>query len=68
MVIGGIHTFQIVSLCQLGNEDMVALVIYALQGVDLRRDGSLSQWNDTVKGLSGGGGGVKCYCEVPLIG
>ena len=36
MVIGRICAFQIGSLCQLGNQDMAALVLYIPQGVDLR--------------------------------
>ena len=40
MVIGGICAFQIGSLCQLGNQDMAALVLYAPQGVDLRGGGA----------------------------
>ena len=63
MVIGRICAFLIGSLYQLGNQDMVALVLYAPQGVDQRGGGS-SYRNDTVKGLSQE---VKCYCKVPLI-
>ena len=49
---------------RLGNPDMVAPVLCATQGVDLREGGSSSLRNDTVKGLSQG---AKCYCKVPLI-
>ena len=64
MAIGRICAFQRGSLHQLGNQDMAALVLYALQGVDLRGGGSSSKRNDTVKGLIQG---FKCYCKVPLI-
>ena len=42
MAIGRICAFQIGSLCQLGNQDMAALVLYAPKGVDLRGGGSSS--------------------------
>ena len=42
MMIGGIYAFKIGSLCQLGNQDMAALVLYAPQGVDLGGGGSSS--------------------------
>ena len=36
IIIGRIGAFHIGSLCQLENQDMVALVLYASQGVDLK--------------------------------
>ena len=54
MAIGGTYAFQIGSLCQLGNQDMAALVLYAPQGVDLREGGSFSQRNDSERPEPGG--------------
>ena len=54
MAIGKICAFQISSQCQLGHQDMAALVLYVPQVVDLRGGGSSTQRNDAEKGLSQG--------------